>query len=68
MARCTPRRSRIERLLRFLRLRRERYDDLAWQLPPDAPPDVGVREPRQPRPSLPGGAVALWNVPAFVDT
>jgi hypothetical protein len=41
-----PKPSRITRLLRFLRLRRQ-------------PPDIGVREPRRPKPSASGGAITL---------
>ncbi|HSC90418.1 MAG TPA: hypothetical protein VLB86_02045 [Gaiellaceae bacterium] len=41
-----PRQSRFIRLLEFLHLRRR-------------PPDIGVREPRRPSPSVSGGSVAL---------
>ena len=37
---------RFTRLLQFLGLRKP-------------PPDIGVREPRRPKPTAPGGAVAL---------
>jgi hypothetical protein len=37
--------------------RRPRYEDRSvW---PDVPPDMGVREPRRPRPSSFGGAAVL---------
>jgi hypothetical protein len=56
----------MERFLRFVRLRRRRDDLIPWALPPDLPPDIGVREPRRPRPSLSGGAVTL-ELPPDLD-
>ncbi len=46
------------RALNFLRLRSrtKRCGDFYLDEPP---PDVGVREPRRPRPSAPGGAALL---------
>ena len=41
-----PKPGLFTRLLQFLRLRRQ-------------PPDIGVREPRRPKPSASGGAVTL---------
>jgi len=44
-------------VLRFVGL--GRWDELgSWSIPLE-PPDAGVREPRRPRPSLSGGAIAL---------
>ena len=46
------------RALNFLRLRgrTKRCGDFYLDEPP---PDIGVREPRRPRPSAPGGAALL---------
>jgi hypothetical protein len=46
------------RVLNFLGLRgrRKRCDDFYLE---ELPPDIGVREPRRPHPSAPGGATLL---------
>jgi hypothetical protein len=47
----------VDRVLRKLGLRRRPPEPTVF--PDDLDPGVGVREPRRPRPSEPGGAVAL---------
>jgi hypothetical protein len=49
---------RVGRMLAVLRFRRElkRCGDFLLE---DPPPDAFVREPRRPRPSQPGGSIAL---------
>jgi hypothetical protein len=44
--------SRFKRLIALLRLRRRKPEPFSW--PEEPPPDIGVREPRRPRPE--GGA------------
>lgn len=51
---------------RFLRFLRRCDDAIPWALPPDPPPEIGVREPRRPRSPLRGGAVAL-ELPPDLD-
>jgi hypothetical protein len=46
-----------QRLLAFLGLRRPPRQPFAEL--DDQPPDIGVREPRRPRPESPGGAATL---------
>jgi len=53
---CRP--SRLRRLASMFRLRR-RESQLAREHPDDPPPDIGVREPRRPRPFGGAGAVTL---------
>ena len=55
--RCRQRPSRIKRLISFLRLRRQQAALPEWFDEP--PPDIGVREPRRPRPFGSAGAVLL---------
>jgi hypothetical protein len=49
--------SRIKRLISFLRLRRQKAVPREWFDEP--PPDIGVREPRRPRPFGSADAVLL---------
>jgi hypothetical protein len=47
----------FKRMVDALLRRRPRYEDRStWG---DPPPDIGVREPRRPRPSSSGGAAVL---------
>jgi hypothetical protein len=47
----------FKRIVDALLGRRPRYEDISsWG---DPPPDIGVREPRRPRPSSFGGAAVL---------
>jgi hypothetical protein len=55
--RCRHRPSRIKRLISFLRFRRQKAVPAEWFDEP--PPDIGVREPRSPRPFGSAGAVLL---------
>jgi hypothetical protein len=55
--RCRQRPTRIRRLISFLRLRRQKAVPPGWFDEP--PPDIGVREPRRPRPFGSAGAVLL---------
>jgi hypothetical protein len=48
------------RLLAFWRRPPKTYDYGEWQEPP---PDIGVREPRRPRPSSGAGSIALEPPP-----
>ena len=52
------------RLLAFWRWRGQVCDDLWLEEPP---PDSFVREPRRPRPSAPGGTIALELPPDTRD-
>ena len=66
VARCRPP-SRVARFLRLLGFHLRRHKEpIPWALPPDEPPDAGVREPRRPRSPLRGGAVAL-ELPRDLD-
>jgi hypothetical protein len=47
----------MKRLISFLRFRRQKAVPAEWFDEP--PPDIGVREPRRPRPFGSGGAVLL---------
>jgi hypothetical protein len=51
--------SRLQRLIAFLRRRREPTLPSAWLDEPPADPDIGVREPRGPRPNGGPGTVLL---------
>jgi hypothetical protein len=55
----------LVRALNFVRMRRwrKRCGDFYLDEPP---PDIGVREPRRPRPSAPGGAALLELPPQDV--
>jgi len=60
MTTCRVRRRRSERIRRFIerffrRRRKAEPGGPGWNLPPE----VGVREPRRPRPTAGAGAVAL---------
>ena len=59
VTRCRQEQNRLRRLLRFLGIRRRRTHLVPRVIPDEGPPLTGVREPRRPRPSASGGAVAL---------
>jgi len=48
----------MKRLISFLRLRRQKTVPAEW-FDDEPPPDIGVREPRRPRPFGSAGAVLL---------
>jgi hypothetical protein len=56
--RCRQR-NRFKRLIAFLRRRCEQTVPSAWLDEPRADPDIGVREPRRPRPYGDAGTVLL---------
>jgi hypothetical protein len=65
MHRAPHRPNRLRRLLTTLFRRRPRLEDRSsWGEPP---PDIGVREPRRPRPSDSGGAAVL-DPPSDLDS
>jgi hypothetical protein len=45
------------RLLALFRLRHQKPESLSW--PEEPPPDIGVREPRRPRPEGGAGTAVL---------
>lgn len=49
--------NRVKRLVAFLRRRSPAYAPFDW--PEEPPPDIGVREPRRPRPGSGSGSVLL---------
>ena len=51
--------SRFKQLLAFLRLRSEQTVPRSWFDDPPAEPDIGVREPRRPRPDGGAGTMLL---------
>jgi hypothetical protein len=51
--------NRFKRLSAFLRLRREQTVPRSWLDEPPAEPDIGVREPRRPRPDGGAGTMLL---------
>jgi hypothetical protein len=51
--------SRFKRLIAMLRRRCEQTVPTAWLDEPSADPDIGVREPRRPRPHGGAGTVLL---------
>jgi hypothetical protein len=51
--------SRFQRLIALLRRRCEQTVPSSWLDEPPADPDIGVREPRRPRPDGGGAAVLL---------
>jgi hypothetical protein len=51
--------NRLERLIATLRRRCEQTVPESWLDEPPADPDIGVREPRRPRPDGGAGAVLL---------
>jgi hypothetical protein len=51
--------NRLQRLIAFLRRRCEQTLPTSWLDEPPADPDIGVREPRRPRPSGGAGIVLL---------
>jgi hypothetical protein len=51
--------NRLKRLLAFLRSRCEETMPSSWLDEPPADPDIGVREPRRPRPHGGAGTVLL---------
>jgi hypothetical protein len=55
--------NRFKRLVTALRLRRRRTIPSEWLDEPPADPDIGVREPRRPRPDE-GSGTALLDPPA----
>jgi hypothetical protein len=56
--RCRRQPSRFKRLISFLRRRRETVPS-SWLDEPPADPDIGVREPRRPKPEGGSGTVLL---------
>jgi hypothetical protein len=51
--------NRLKQLIAFLRRRREQTVAGSWLDEPPAAPDIGVREPRPPRPNGGAGTVLL---------
>jgi hypothetical protein len=51
--------NRFKRLIAFLRRRCEQVVPTSWLDEPPADPDIGVREPRRPRPNGGAGTVLL---------
>ncbi len=51
--------NRFKRLIAFLRRRCEQTVPSSWLDEPPADPDIGVREPRLPRPNGGAGSVLL---------
>ena len=49
--------NRMKRLVAFLRRRSRTYAPVDW--PEELPPDIGVREPRRPKPGSGSGAAVL---------
>jgi hypothetical protein len=56
---CRP--NRFKRLMSFLRRQKE-FVPSSWLDEPPADPDIGVREPRRPRPDA-GSGTALLDPP-----
>jgi hypothetical protein len=50
---------RFKRLIAFLRGRCEQTVPISWLDEPPTDPDIGVREPRRPRPNAGAGTVLL---------
>jgi hypothetical protein len=60
---CCRQPNRFRRLIAFLRRRCEQTVPSSWLDEPPADPDIGVREPRRPRPDGGAGRVLLEPPP-----